>query len=99
MPGGQVFGASDRQAAYPAQDKVTQADIAATIYHLLGLEAETRVHDKLNRPWPIALGEPINKLLGGGMPAGCDEASDTRNDESSRSVRSNGCCGSGVIGI
>ena len=66
VPGGQVFGASDRQAAYPAQDKVTQADIAATIYHLLGLEAETRVHDKLNRPWPIALGEPINKLLGGG---------------------------------
>ena len=66
VPGGQVFGASDRQAAYPTEDKVTQAEIAATIYHLLGLEAETRVHDKLNRPWPIALGEPIDKLLGGG---------------------------------
>ena len=66
VPGGQVFGASDRQAAYPTEDKVTQAEIAATIYHLLGLEAETRVHDRLNRPWPIALGEPIEKLLGGG---------------------------------
>ncbi|MFP6768793.1 MAG: DUF1501 domain-containing protein, partial [Planctomycetaceae bacterium] len=66
VPGGQVFGASDRQAAYPAEEKVTQADIAATIYHLLGLEAETRVHDRLNRPWPIALGKPIDKLLGGG---------------------------------
>ena len=65
MPGGQVFGATDEQAAYPTSEKVTQDDIAATIYHLLGLEAETRVRDRLNRPHAIALGEPIHKLLGG----------------------------------
>ena len=65
VPGGQVFGASDEKAAYPTTDKVTQDDIAATIYHLLGLEPETLIHDRQNRPYPVALGEPIGKLLGG----------------------------------
>ncbi|MED5402101.1 MAG: DUF1501 domain-containing protein [Planctomycetota bacterium] len=65
VPGGQVFGATDDQAAYPTAEKVTQDDIAATIYHLLGLETETRVRDRLNRPHAIALGEPIHKLIGG----------------------------------
>ena len=65
VPGGQVFGATDEQAAYPTAEKVTQDDIAATIYHLLGLESETRVRDRLNRPHAIALGEPIHRLLGG----------------------------------
>ena len=63
VPGGQVFGASDRQAAYPTSGKVTQNDIAATIFHLLGFEAETLIHDRLNRPLPVALGNPIEKLL------------------------------------
>lgn len=65
VPGGQVFGASDEKAAYPTTDKVTQDDIAATIYHLLGLEPETLIHDRQNRPYPVALGQPIAKLLGG----------------------------------
>ncbi len=68
VPGGQVFGATDEQAAYPTTEKVTQDDIAATIYHLLGLEAETRVQDRFGRPHSIALGEPIHKLLGGHCP-------------------------------
>ncbi len=65
IPGGQVFGATDEQAAYPVAERVTQDDIAATIYHQLGLEAETRVYDRLKRPHAIALGEPIQKLTGG----------------------------------
>ncbi|MCA9117695.1 MAG: DUF1501 domain-containing protein, partial [Planctomycetaceae bacterium] len=65
MPGGQVFGASDAQAAWPVADKVTQDDIAATIYHLLGYQAEHRVIDTNGRPHTIAEGEPIYKLLGG----------------------------------
>lgn len=68
VPGGQVFGASDRAAAYPVRDKVTQDDIAATIYHLLGIAPETLIHDRLNRPFPIALGEPIHALLGDSCP-------------------------------
>ncbi|MBT6154698.1 MAG: DUF1501 domain-containing protein [Planctomycetaceae bacterium] len=65
MPGGQVFGETDNQAAYPTANKVTQDDIAATIYHLLGYDPHnTLVHDRIGRPYPLALGEPIQKLLG-----------------------------------
>ncbi|MBI3863386.1 MAG: DUF1501 domain-containing protein [Planctomycetia bacterium] len=65
VPGGQVFGASDDKAAYPVSDKVTQDDIAASIYHLLGIDLETLIHDRLNRPFPVSIGQPIAKLLGG----------------------------------
>ncbi|GAB4154083.1 MAG: hypothetical protein Tsb009_30620 [Planctomycetaceae bacterium] len=64
MPGGQIFGETDKAAAYPTKDKVTQDDIAATMYHLLGLNPHTLIHDRTNRPFPIALGKPIDKLLG-----------------------------------
>ena len=65
VPGGQVFGSTDDKAAYPTSDKVTQDDIAATMYHLMGLDPETLIHDKTERPFPLALGQPILKLLGG----------------------------------
>lgn len=65
VPGGQVYGASDRQAAYPIANKVTQDDVAATVYHLLGMHPETEVIDRLGRPHRIALGEPIYDVLGG----------------------------------
>jgi hypothetical protein len=63
VPGGQVFGESDAAAAYPTRDKVTQDDIAATTYHLLGLDPHSRIHDQTNRPHHLALGKPIDKLL------------------------------------
>jgi hypothetical protein len=65
VKGGQVYGASDAQAAYPIANKVTQDDIAATLYHLLGFQPESPVYDRLNRPHQIALGEPIYELLEG----------------------------------
>ena len=65
VPGGQVFGATDEKAAYPTSDKVTQDDIAATVYHLLGIDPETLIRDRQERPFPLALGEPIARLLGG----------------------------------
>ncbi|MFP6764358.1 MAG: DUF1501 domain-containing protein, partial [Planctomycetaceae bacterium] len=69
VPGGQIYGASDERAAYPSANKVTQDDIASTLYHLLGFHPETEVHDRLNRPHRIALGEPIYDLLGGEVKA------------------------------
>lgn len=65
VPGGQVFGATDEKAAYPISDKVTQDDIAATTYHLLGVDGETLIHDRQDRPFPLTIGQPIAKLLGG----------------------------------
>lgn len=61
---GYVYGASDNFAAYPKTSPVTPEDIAATIYYALGLSPETLLHDPLNRPHALALGEPIVELFG-----------------------------------
>lgn len=61
--GGAVFGASDSFAAYPAKDPVTPEDIAATIYHALGVDPETRIVDPLNRPHHVAFGRPIVEVF------------------------------------
>jgi Protein of unknown function (DUF1501) len=63
IPGGTVYGSSDRIAAYPASDPVTPQDLAATIYHLLGVDAHLTLHDGLGRPYPLSTGEPIRGLL------------------------------------
>jgi uncharacterized protein (DUF1501 family) len=64
VTGGAVYGASDKHAAYPASDPVTPEDIAATIYHALGLDPTTEVHDPFNRPHHVATGRPIVQLFG-----------------------------------
>ena len=61
---GTLYGESDRYAAYPKTNPVTPEDVAATIYHALGLPPETRIDDPLNRPHHLALGEPIGDLFG-----------------------------------
>ena len=62
--GGAVYGASDRYAAYPARDAVTPEDIAATIYYGLGIDPRTEIHDHLDRPLAVAVGEPIREIFG-----------------------------------
>jgi hypothetical protein len=62
--GGAIYGASDQHAAYPKSDAVTPEDIAATIYHALGISAETQLVDPLGRPHSVALGKPIRALFG-----------------------------------
>jgi len=63
ITGGAIHGASDSHAAYPAADPITPEDIAATIYHALGLDPATELIDPLNRPMPLALGKPITRLF------------------------------------
>jgi hypothetical protein len=50
---GQVIGATDRIAAQPTTNSYTPADVAATIYHALGVETETVLSDRLGRPLPM----------------------------------------------
>lgn len=57
--GGAVYGASDRFAAYPQSQAVTPEDVAATIYHALGIPLETQIVDALSRPHTLATGKPI----------------------------------------
>ena len=63
IKGGTVHGASDRWAAYPARDPVSPAEIAATIYHCLGVNPATQLIDALNRPLALCLGQPISAIL------------------------------------
>ncbi len=48
--GGQVYGESDRDGAYPKSAAVHPYDLIATVYHALGIDAATEYHDTLNRP-------------------------------------------------
>ncbi|MFO0951452.1 MAG: DUF1501 domain-containing protein [Isosphaeraceae bacterium] len=62
--GGQVFGSSDRNGAYPATDPIRPHDLTATIFHLLGIEHHGVFFDKANRPNPLTRGEPLVPLMG-----------------------------------
>jgi hypothetical protein len=61
--GGQVYGSSDKAAAYPASDPVTPGDLIATLYHCLSVDPRTVIHDLQNRPYVLADGEPLARLL------------------------------------
>ena len=62
--GGQVYGSSDRFAANPSTNPVSPADIAATIFHCLGIDHRAHVTDQQGRPLVLSSGEPIWGLLG-----------------------------------
>ncbi|HZL90492.1 MAG TPA: DUF1501 domain-containing protein [Pirellulaceae bacterium] len=62
--GGLVHGASDRIAAYPSRDPVSPEEVAATIYHALGIPLRTEVIDHSGRPMPLATAQPLRALFG-----------------------------------
>jgi hypothetical protein len=63
---GQVIGASDKQGGYPTTNGYTPADIAATIYHAVGLKSDHHyLRDIQDRPWQLLdHGKPIDGVLG-----------------------------------
>jgi hypothetical protein len=63
--GGQAIGQSDRNGAYPASRPFTPGDFAATIYHALGIDPETELRDRLDRPIRLCNGSPIEPLYSG----------------------------------
>lgn len=58
-PGGTVFGASDRLAAYPARDPVSPGDLAATLFSRFGVDPERELIDPTGRPHRLAEGRPL----------------------------------------
>jgi hypothetical protein len=60
---GHVHGVSDKIGAYPVTDPVRPDDLAATMFHLLGIDPKTEIHDALNRPLPISAGEVVDGVL------------------------------------
>lgn len=61
--GGAVHGSSDAHAAYPLEGRVEPQDLAATIFHCLGLHPSTEMHDRQGRPFAISTGHPIQAIL------------------------------------
>ncbi len=59
IAGGQVFGASDKLGAYPAESPVEPVNFVATMYHLLGIDPAQELHDQQNRPFTLAKAKPI----------------------------------------
>ncbi len=62
--GGRVYGASDRQAAYPVTPPVSPGDLSATIYHLLGIDIHKEIRDQVGKPLPLCTGAPLINLFG-----------------------------------
>ena len=60
--GGQVIGKSDRLGAYAVTKTFGPPDLAATVYHALGVDPGTILHDRLGRPVPLCSGEVIAPL-------------------------------------
>jgi Protein of unknown function (DUF1501) len=63
MGQGVVYGSSDRVAAHPTTHPHDPKDLAATVYHLLGIPADTLVHDQTSRPHQLVIGQKIDGLL------------------------------------
>jgi hypothetical protein len=61
--GGQVYGASDKVAAYPADRPVAPEDVAKTIYHLMGID-DLQAIDREGRPFDLMPeGRALTELL------------------------------------
>jgi hypothetical protein len=60
---GYIHGRSDRQGAFPDRDGVPIEDLAATMFALLGIDPQTEVYDRLNRPLAISSGRPVTAVM------------------------------------
>jgi len=61
IPGGQVYGRTDRYAAYVQDDPVTPADLAATVLAHLGIDRHRRYFDSFQQQWQeLSEGKPLS---------------------------------------
>lgn len=61
--GGQVIGASDRLGGYPADRPQRPQDLAATIFHLLGIDPHGFFEDRGGRARPLQTGGDVIREL------------------------------------
>jgi len=64
IAGGQVYGSSDREGGYPASDPVDAGHLAATVFHLVGINSQGTFADRLGRELSLTEAEPLYTLLG-----------------------------------
>jgi hypothetical protein len=64
IAGGQVYGSSDSQGAFPKTNRVEPGHMTATIFHLLGLDYRGTFTDPTGRELALSDQSPIWELLG-----------------------------------
>jgi len=63
IPGGRVYGASDKIAAAPKANPLAPEGLLATMYHLLGVNPGAEIHDQQKRPNRLVSAGPVFGLL------------------------------------
>jgi uncharacterized protein (DUF1501 family) len=63
--GGQLIGRSDRVGGYPVTTPYSPDDLGATVYHVLGIDPESEVRDRQNRPVQLNRGQVMTPLFTG----------------------------------
>lgn len=62
IPGGRLYGNSDKQGGYPLDHRIMPGELAATIFHALGVNPHSQVTTMLERPWQICEDKPVLDL-------------------------------------
>jgi hypothetical protein len=62
VEGGQLIGKSDRLGAHPVSRSYGPPDVAATVYHALGVDPATELRDRFGRPLRLCSGQTIESL-------------------------------------
>jgi hypothetical protein len=62
--GGQVYGASDKVAAYPKDHPVAPEDLLATIYEAMGISSASEVIDREGRSVKVCDGKAVEAIFG-----------------------------------
>ncbi len=64
IPGGRLYGSSDKIGGQPLDHLVTPGQLAATIFHALGVDPTSHVPTLLERPWQICDESPVLDFWG-----------------------------------
>lgn len=64
LKGGIAFGSSDAKGAYPAESPLTPGDVAATIYHALGIDPATVLRDPEGKTHVLCTGRAVREVFG-----------------------------------
>lgn len=59
IQGGQVYGGSDSNGAFPREQPCRPEDLHATIFHSLGISPRAEIHDVLGRPFSVSNGDVL----------------------------------------
>ncbi len=63
IQGGQVYGTTDRDSAFPTSKPVSPEDMLATMHHALGISPQSEIFDAVGRPHRIVDGRPVVELF------------------------------------